>query len=90
MNAINMPGFTAETSLYKTNETYFLQSLSSTAVGGKAGVVYPARFACWRGACMCSGDDDCNGMFSTVCSIGGYARCWIRGPRDGNVFCICT
>jgi hypothetical protein len=87
---MNMPRFTAEASLYKTNKEYFLQSLRSANSGGEAGVVYPALPICWRGLCACSGDVDCNVMFSSLCSSGGYARCWIRGPGDGNVFCLCT
>ena len=88
MNA-NLPGFTAETSLYKASEKYFLRALSSIIVGDKVGVVHPARFACWRGGCACSGDYDCNGMFSTACG-GDYAKCWIHGPGGGNVFCMCN
>jgi len=38
---------------------------------------------------ICSGDDDCNGMFLTGCT-GSYARCWVRGPDDGSVFCMCS
>jgi len=87
---MNLPGFTAENSLYKTNQKYFLRALSSAAAGDQSGLIHPARYACWRGVCMCSGDDDCNGMFSSACSSDGYGRCWVRGPGDGNVFCMCN
>ena len=89
MNAIKIPGFTAETSLFRRSEDYTLRSLSSTAADDKTGAVYPARYACGRGLCACSGDEDCNGMFSHGCSSGGYAQCWIRS-NDSNVFCLCT
>ena len=90
MSTINIPGFTAETSVYKTNERYSLQPVDNAAAGGEAGVVYPARFACWAGVCACNSDDDCNGMFSTSCREGGYARCWVRGAGGSTVFCICA
>jgi hypothetical protein len=89
MSQPNIPGFTAEISLSKTNEKYFVE-YSPSAVRSEAGLVYPARFLCTRGMCVCSGDDDCNGMFSTSCKDGGYARCWVRGPRDSSVFCVCA
>jgi hypothetical protein len=88
MNTTSMPSFTAETSLYKTNETYMRRSRSS-AVAADTGIVYPALPLCWGGMCMCAGDEDCNTMFSSGCN-GGYAQCWIRGPGDSNVFCMCN
>jgi hypothetical protein len=90
MSAINIPGFTAETSLYRANERYSLQPLRNAATGGEPAGVYPARFACFRGVCVCNSDEDCNGMFSTSCSEGGYAKCWVRGPGGSTVFCICS
>lgn len=93
MNAMNIPGFTAEASLYKTNGRCFLQSLADTAIFGKAGMVYPARFQCWRSGCACAGDWDCNGMFSnpSACT-GSWAQCWVRGsgPEPRSVFCMCS
>jgi len=90
MSTINIPGFTAEKSLHRANEKYFLRPLRSASGGDDAHLVHPARFVCWRGVCACSGDDDCNGMFLIACKDGGYARCWIRGPGGASVFCICS
>jgi hypothetical protein len=90
MSAVSILGFTAERSLGRTNEKHFLSILSESGAGTRPSGVYPARFACWPGMCACSGDEDCNAMFSTACSSGGYGRCWIRGPGDGNVFCLCS
>ena len=89
MQVVNMPGFSADSSLHRMSDHHFRQFLRSATDRGESGVVYPARI-CSRGVCACSGDADCNGMFSNACSRGGYARCWIRGPGDGNVFCVCT
>jgi hypothetical protein len=64
-----MPGFTAEASRDKLHEKYTF--IRDTAGGTGAGLVYPARFAYWRGMCACSGDDDCNGRLQSrrLCSL---------------------
>jgi len=47
-------------------------------------------FGCFGNMCVCSGDADCNGMFSSGRCGGPYARCWVRGPGGVNVFCMCS
>ena len=82
---MRLPQFTAEACLhqkkclYRTNHaaTYGL----STEVEGA--IIRIGSIS------ICSGDDDCNGMFSTGCG-GPYARCWVRGPNDSSVFCMCS
>ena len=101
MNMNKVPGFTADASLYKTAQRYH-SSTSLVLASGEPTVVSQMRaggaqvggmgqlgFLCSGNACICSGDADCNGMFSTVCG-DGYAQCWVRGPGGQNVFCICS
>jgi hypothetical protein len=86
---MNTPGFTAEDSLYRRCGTYVRQSPRNIVASGGAEMIHPAIIR-WGALSMCSGDADCNGMFETACSANGYAQCWIRGPNDSSVFCMCT
>lgn len=92
---MNMPGFSAEASLYKTRTHYTCHGHILTLEGG----VYPTLvrrtagsitggplvlgFTCTGLSCSCSGDNDCNDMFSSdVC--GDIAACY----HDGTCACL--
>jgi len=81
---MTLPQFTADMCLYRGKH----HDRGRTAAFGTSTGVEPAiiRFG---NVSICSGDDDCNGMFTTGCT-GSYARCWVRGPNDSSVFCMCS
>ena len=85
---MSIPQFTAELSLFGAQARY-RGSKGLLPGDGQAGVIHPAMIR-WGRLSICSGDADCNGMFETACSANGYAQCWIRGPNDSSVFCMCT
>ena len=85
MSAMNLPGFHAEASLYEGIAGYLRRTTANDGAG-----VQPALgrgYNCAGNMCVCSGDDDCNNMFTFDCG-GPYAQCWLTG--HGAVFCICS
>jgi hypothetical protein len=82
---MRLPKFTAEACLYQRKYQYRSQYAAAYGLSTEVG---PTMIRIGD-LTMCSGDDDCNGMFSTGCT-GSYARCWIRGPNDSSVFCMCS
>jgi hypothetical protein len=99
---MNLPGFTAETSVLWRNGHYGLLSYppgthdhvlpaqafaSRAAAGFRVGLGGPRLgFNCAPWGCICSGDADCNDMFSTN-ACGPWAQCFEVG---GQVICICS
>jgi hypothetical protein len=80
---MNMPGFTAEISLYRTKKNYRISRNDSTLISG-SGVV--PQYDCSSGVyCNCLGDYDCNSMFSMPFCVGG--QCYT--DSCGNVACWC-
>jgi hypothetical protein len=82
---MRLPQYTAEACLYQEKHHY--RVLNAATYG--SGTEVEAAIIRFGNLSMCSGDDDCNGMFLTGCT-GSYARCWIRGPNDSSVFCMCS
>ena len=94
---MSIPGFTAESSLYRPSGHYQAVTtrvgdvgeqrvISQIRVGGSVGRV-GLGFSCDRTSCRCDGDSDCNDMFSTdVC--GANAFCYL-GWLTGEWVCIC-
>ena len=82
---MTLPQFTADACLYQGKYRYRVRN---AATHGSVAKVEPAiiRFG---NVSICSGDEDCNGMFTTGCT-GSYARCWVSGPNDSSVFCMCS
>ncbi len=79
-----IPGYTAGASLYKKSERY-QHEISVRAINDRATASF--AFNCEGSACVCTGDADCNDMFSTnVC--GGSAQCFGSPPHP--VVCICS
>lgn len=83
---MNMPGFTAQDSLYKTSKYYAYRghsplpeggvspALIRRTTGGISGGQLSLGFTCKGLLCSCNGDNDCNDMFtSNVC--GEFALC---------------
>jgi hypothetical protein len=70
----------AEACLYQEKYHYRVRNATSYGSGAKV----EAAIIRFGNLSMCSGDDDCNGMFLTGCT-GSYARCWTRGPNDSSV-----
>jgi hypothetical protein len=82
---MTLPQFTADMCLYRGKYPYRGRD---AATHGSGTGVEPAMIR-FGNVSICSGDDDCNGMFTTGCT-GSYARCWVRGPNDSSVFCMCS
>ena len=82
---MRLPQYIAEASLYQEKCHY--RVLNAATYGSDTEV--EAAIIRFGNLSMCSGDDDCNGMFLTGCT-GSYARCRIRGPNDSSVFCMCS
>jgi len=99
---MNLPGFTAETLASWKNGHYrpltYSQGthdhvlpaqafVSRAATGFRVGLGGQGLgFNCGGLGCVCSGDADCNDMFSTnVC--GPWAYCFESG---GQVICVCS
>jgi hypothetical protein len=64
------------------------QAMHAAAMAGSSAGFSRASlgFTCGRGGCVCSGDMDCNDMFTTnVC--GPNAVCFNLG---GQVICVCS
>jgi len=98
---MKIPEFTAATLLCDATETSRF-SRTFPALDQKQGVVPQIGlgsiglggagrpgFLCSGNACVCSGYDDCIGMFGGGACGGGYAKCWDR-PQSGTTFCICS
>ena len=82
---MRLPQLTAEACLYQGKRHYRTQDAATYGLRTEV----EAAIIRFGNVSICSGDDDCNGMFLTGCT-GSYARCWIRGPNDGSVFCMCS
>lgn len=54
---------------------YKIASVSSGAVAGSSTLSY----GCWNGVCACSGDRDCNNMFTYACGGKPYSVCYQYG-----------
>lgn len=94
---MNVPGFTAESSLYRTSGHYQSVTtrvgdvgeqrvISQIAVGGSVGRV-ASGFTCDRTSCRCDGKDDCDDMLTArIC--GPDAFCYV-GWLTGQLVCTC-
>jgi hypothetical protein len=91
MNILNIPGFTAESSLYMTSGRYQSATKNQSYSSEGQGVVAQLRlgaFQCGPEGCQCAGGSDCWDMLSTnVC--GGNVNCYI-GWLTGTVICTCS
>ena len=95
---MNTPTFNAEACLQERGRSRTLNAVSFASPnhvvtqmisGGGFRPGGGLGFNCMGGVCVCSGDDDCNGMFTVACGPGP-AKCWVRGPGGRSVFCICS
>jgi hypothetical protein len=67
MKTMNMPGFTAEGSLYKTRKHYQLKGNATNNFSEGNALVYPQRFSSC-GACTCDPGQCCeNGASGCAC-----------------------
>jgi hypothetical protein len=82
---MRVPQYTAEACLYQ--QKYHYRTRNAITYGLSTEV--EAAMIRIGNISICSGDDDCNGMFLTGCG-GSYAQCWVRGPSDSSVFCMCS
>lgn len=104
MNTIKIPGFTAETSLYKTSGRY--QSVAARVDGGgEQGVISQIRtggfdavgglgttavgFKCDSGSCRCDGTSDCVDLLFGTNLCRGNFYCY-TGWVTGELVCTCT
>lgn len=96
MKTMNMPGFTAETGVYKTNRHYDSPGNPALSREGQriipqlraGGGVRRAGFTCNGAGCRCDGLFDCIDMANTnVC--GGTSFCYI-GWVTGQLVCTCS
>jgi len=92
---MSLPGFNAETTLgplsghYRSCDFALADFNAEEAVTPELRIGTGGRgrlgFSCGPFGCICSGDSDCNDMFTTnVC--GPHAVCSVYG---GQVVCIC-
>jgi hypothetical protein len=79
MNTMSVPGFTAETSLYKSSGHY---QTGRQMINFAAGTVMPqempqtgGRILCTAGGCSCNSEERCNAMFSEPGLCGDNASC---------------
>ena len=90
MSRMNLPGFTAELSLYKTSGLYHAAKVEQT--GGR---VYPAQFSFFEPLCgyqMCIIDfdpnnrpiwGDCCGVTQSLPDLAyPLSSCWVWDPRS--------
>lgn len=73
-----------------------LERAQSIVVGSQGPQLFSQRLAsnrldwiCSGGACVCTGDPDCNDMFETVCSSSESNGVCFEFP-GGGVVCMCT
>jgi hypothetical protein len=59
---------------------------TDTATATTSEAVASAGYTCTGGACICYGDDDCNGLFGSGLCDGKNDTCWTRGPTQ---YCTC-
>lgn len=82
---MNMPGFTAEASVYETRGTY---RAGEFFYDSAASMIEPQRlslgYTCEGRYCDCAGVPDCIDMINGKC--GGWTRCVII---NGTLRCLC-
>lgn len=84
MNIMNMPGFTAETSLYKTSGRY-LGTSSTHRVELNANLVQPSLAVYMDGRFVCNGEVTANGFINCYPPSGGGG-----GGRPDPINSLCV
>lgn len=78
MNAINIPGFTAEASIYKTGGPYRMADAPNDPVAGR-GILAQADDTVWTTSSICE---------ACGCTVQGFiCNCGLR-PSDKKLECI--
>jgi hypothetical protein len=80
MSAVNIPGFTADASLYETSgyDTYRAPSRFGPRQTGAVMPQMPqsgGHILCTAGGCHCNSEERCNAMFSAPGLCGDNAYC---------------
>ena len=78
MNTINIPGFTAEASIYKTGGPYWMSGAPNDSAAGR-GVLAQADDTVWTTSSICE---------ACGCSVSGFiCNCGLR-PSEAKLECI--
>lgn len=81
---MNIPGFSAEASLYRSRNAYNAQVIAKSKGAAIAPQLLGLGYTCTGDYCDCAGVPDCIDMINGAC--GGWTRCVMI---NGVLRCLC-